>query len=234
MDIGEMDSMEPIFSNLMEIWFDYLLSKLNLRFIHIKFFIHPENQLSHLREGNGILFRYALKNQNYFRVTYDYIESTYLRAPFFPKCADYYAHKSRGNCVERCYEHDYEKKYNLNPGVLSTRNYSEVKLRKTRFISYDHDLDIVCSKRCRISCQTIDYVSSIVNVFSSDEIPNTIAIPVASTRPYVGVYSVSKFSLSDFIIYIASITSLWLGASLYGTIKDWVEFLSAKISAHTQ
>ena len=229
MHVGVMDNLEPIFSNLMEIWFHHFLNHTNRDFLDLALYIHEENKLSHLRGGNALFIRYKSNEENYFRVTYDYVESHILKKPFFTDCIDYKVtmFQSRGDCLERCYEINHVKKYRENYGLISTANYSEIKLSIPN-VKYDHEIDKNCYNGCKSGCETIDYVSAIVKSSRFEELPNIFAIPIAATQPYIYVNVISAFNFNNYVIYMASIASLWLGWSLYGTTTDIINFFCDK------
>lgn len=226
MHVGEMDSLEPIYSNLMEIWFNYLLNHTNRNFFDISLYIHQETQLSHLRGGNALFMRFKSNEDNYIKLTYDCIDSHILKKPFFTDCIDYKVtnFQSKGDGLERRYENNYVKKYGENYGLISTANYSEIKLSVSN-VKYDHEIDKNCYNGCKSGCESIDYVSAIVKSSRYEELPDDFAIPIAATQPYIHVYLISAFNLNDYVIYIASIASLWLGWNLYGATTDIIHFI---------
>lgn len=231
MHVGAMDSMEPLWTNLMTISFQNLFNGTGKGKVGMAMYIHPADKLSHVRDGNARYLQYKRMEENYVQITYEYIESHLLPQPFQSDCLDYNKtrYESRGDCLERCYEANYYTKRNEPAGVISTRNYSEVTLRRIAVLKYDDIIDNKCYLSCRIGCTTIDYVSIINSQFYVSGFANEFSIPVMSTRPYFTVTSIQAFDFSNFIIFIASITGLWLGWSFYGTVVQVVNYIETAV-----
>ena len=212
----------------MEIWMSGLKNRTGRDSFGFGLYIHPENVLSHLREGNARYIRFKFGAENFFQITYDYIESNYLPHPYESNCVNYSSTRfeSLGDCVERCYEANYKMKHDAHFGVISTINYTEVNVGNAAEIKYDHEIDSNCCAKCRIGCETINYVSIINSQFIIHEMINVFALSIASMRQYVYVTSTAGFGACSFVIYLASIISLWLGFSVYGSPIDVINYFN--------
>ena len=195
---------------------------------------HDSDKLSYSREGNTVatLFDYAEPNAIY--VTYDEIETAFLQYPFESGCVPYRKlgkYKSRGDCIERCYELRFEAKYNVDDGFITTDNYSEVKYNEIK-PDYDRDIDNECDKICHLNCITREYFISIVEKYrlnftdrDNDSVEREqgwiqTSFTFLSSRPYFTVALLPATDINSFIIFIASISGLWLGCSLHGTVAS--------------
>lgn len=225
---GEMDNLE--------IFPGRVVYSLEFNVIPIVLFMtaHDSDKLSYSREGNTVATLFDYSEPNAIYVTYDEVETTFLQYPFESNCLPYREpgkYKSRGNCIEKCYELKFEAKHNVDDRFITTDNYSEVKYNEIK-PDYDRDIDNECDKICHLNCITREYFISIIEKYRlnfTDRYHDLVEgeqgwiqtlFTFLSSRPYSKVVLLPATDINSFIIFIASISGLWLGCSLHGTVAS--------------
>ena len=96
------------------------------------------------------------------------IESKNLPAPYRTKCFTYGGtkFKSRGDCIECCYEELYRSKHGLHNGLITTANHENISLNSKWKMIYDKAIDFSCHAKCPIKCETPNYFAISVSDYA--------------------------------------------------------------------
>lgn len=187
--------------------------------------LHEPDKLSHFRENNE-LFITINRKKNLFFIDYEAIESRYLKSPFETNCIDYGTteFESYGDCFEHCYQqHDEGFITTSDPGKL------DFNMSISNNFLPNEDLDSSCSDKCRRDCITKDFYLSLLNVYGIESLGDSYRIIVFSSRPKMTITMIGVFDIQSYIIYIASILSLWFGCCIHETVTNFVKTLCSTV-----
>ena len=190
--------------------------------LHSRIGIHNSHTLFRLRKGSSFEVTAEDKGDNYFRVDSQLIESRYLKYPFESNCADYDGkeYESRSECFELCYG-GREGRSNDQHGFITTDNYDLLKYEMFYGKNEkDKNLENECYKKCRTDCTTTRYHGSLMSKFALEGFDGLFGISLFSSYPSIRVVMIPSFGLTSFIIFAASVTSLWFGCSIFVTVRD--------------
>ena len=225
--VGQIDDMHALKGSLIEVSIDENVQKMNKSYIVALLFIHDSRTLAHLRECNVKWLNGGENIPNYNTLSFDQVETENLPFPYKTNCIDYDLtnFSSQGDCVEHCYDEKYEKHYGENTGLITSSNYSILKLRTKYRLAYDMSMDESCYLICPISCRTHKYFVVPVGTFNVAHMKSWINVDIGLSRPFNRVRLIKSFDLNSYIIFMASAAGLWLGCSLFVTVGDIINFI---------
>lgn len=219
LDVGEVDEMSATRISFLVI---ELPPQGNVSGAQVALFVHDSDSFSHIRDGNLVWI--TIDNNNYHVTGFDHIESHYLPKPFWTACNRYSEtpYKSKGECLELCYDEKYRKMTNLDPGLVTSSNLSLVKLPSKSKMRYDRSIDRKCSERCKRKCRSLTYYSVTIGDYLIPKINPIFYHDVTLSRPFTKVRHIPSFDTNQYVIFIASAAGMWLGSSLYVSITNFV------------
>ena len=146
----------------------------------------------------------------------------YLHAPYFSKCVDYNSKKleSRDHCIDVC---TLELLMRNHPKhTFSHLLLTEIQFNDSRRFLNNHSLmyeyNDMCRIQCPLNCQTIMYQPIMASELRSSGFGNLFSLTLEHMEATTSIRFSGKVSLLELIIYIASITSLWIGFSVMNSI----------------
>ena len=182
--------------------------------------LHESSKLAHFREGNMLMI-VTRPSRNLFFCDSDSVESRFLKSPFSSDCVEYpfSGSESKSDCVEKCYEQAMGR-LGKTPGYISTTNFSRLNFMRSEYDSHKPmtEVDERCSNRCPTDCITKEYFLSALEKYGYESFKNKVRVMIYSTRPSTLIVMVASFDIHSYIIYSASITSLWFGCNLFATV----------------
>lgn len=159
-------------------------------------------------------------------IAYQSITTEYLPPPFFSMCTYGYQQQfgkqsvrleSKEDCTESCVYERYQKRL---PGKVSrSLTYSTpVKMRGDNDYSNESfwrffEVYDKCRSECPLKCRTNIFLPTLAGDYSYAS--NTFRLYVKHDNPTIRVNFSPKITAYEFIIYIASIASLWIGFSAF-------------------
>ena len=172
-------------------------------------FVTGKDQPSFSVQGNMIL-----------GLSLEKFSMNYLPSPYKFNCMDYskFNLNSKEECIEKCIR----KKYNID---LDIYTYSTFNRNQTsnliRFPLYDSEY-LLCSSKCNVNCKTNIYFFNVKQLIVREP---KAEIWIVHSKLFADSSFSPSFSLINYIIFIASIGSLWIGFSIYASTKKLTVYL---------
>lgn len=201
----------------------------NLVFNTYQMFYHYSNSYSHYfgdttsfadnhRMITNTTTGYGLRN--YVSVSYQLYQSILLPPPFVTNCLNYrtVGLQSRGHCYEVCLTKETIEEFNKvpYPTVKTTLQEDYKILGHSDYHgngSLFHEIELNCTSKCyRRDCITEDYVPNVVSAIENENIIINFNAP---NQPDVLAVFRPVLPLVDYVTYILSSASFWLGFSPY-------------------
>ena len=175
--------------------------------------------------SNVIVFSY---------MKYDY---DFLPPPYFSMCIHYYERnlESRQQCIDECIKNKVRKKFGSNVAVkqlLYTSNEWTSNLNLSIPFSDDSFLNQVidyyheCKRNCPLGCQSSNYEVELINKWK--DIKHSFKYLFVHKNIARKLVFSPKLDPLAYLIYIASVCSLWLGFVIF----DSVIFISSSVINH--
>ena len=225
--VGDVDEMYPTYNTFISMSLPNHFKNINDSDLKVAIFFHDSKTLAHIREGNLVWISMDIEGINYHQTTYDHVESHNLEAPFRTKCSKYLKtkYKSRGQCMEYCYQKQYKKFHGLDSGLITTTSFTAATLPSKRHLVYDRSIDTACYATCPEKCESLSYFVVTVGDYNIPQIDSIFFHEVTLSRPFTNVSFMASFDLRSFIIFMASASGLWFGCSLYVSITQVMNFV---------
>ena len=190
---------------------------------------HPSNTFPrgfHIEMYTEVFRNYS----NMKEFTYLKSRFNYLHPPFFSMCFDYYKSRieSREDCIEQCIKKRLEepnlalrqltyleKEWTSKAGLKLEIDFNQTRL----FELYD-----TCHKECPLGCHTLYYEP--ILIFKRQVKSDLSYIFAISLMKLARELTFSaKFDILSYVIYIASVCSLWLGFVIFDSIILTIPFI---------
>ena len=162
---------------------------------------------------------------------YQKYQFVYLPAPYFSKCTESYGNKeieTRDHCIEKCMKQQIRRdlgpnaaaqqltltpdEWTSNPELKLHSDFSYVS-SSNRIIKYYDE----CFERCPIGCHVDFYEAELINS-GKPLSSNSYKYMFINMSFRTKMTFTAKLDLLSFIIYIASVCSLWFGFAIYDTV----------------
>ena len=145
----------------------------------------------------------------------------YLPSPYKFNCMDYpkFNLNSKEECIEKCIR----KKYNIDLDIYTYSTFNRNQTSKLiKFPLYEPEY-LLCSSKCYVNCKTNIYFFNVrkQTIFRDPK----AGIGVFHSNLFADSSFSPSFTLINYIIFIASIGSLWIGFAIYVSIKQFTIFL---------
>ena len=152
--------------------------------------------------------------------SYNKFEYVYLPPPYFSKCIDFQARKleSKEHCIESCMKQLFRKNIDPNfaipPLTLTKEEWKSNPQLRFRGKSMPIILKYYdsCDSKCPFGCQTYFYEAELLLAASS---PKGFEFGVRNIRVRRKLLFSPKLDTLSYIIFIASVCSLWMGFVIY-------------------
>ena len=215
--LSRMDYMAGLSPIILKVFFDVTFRTFPK--LHALIGVHNADRLFRLRDGNAFLVTAEEHVVNVFHIDHQLIESRYLQYPFESNCVDYNGSEfeSQNHCFEVCYGGP-EGKSNGQNGLITTANYSLLNYSMAYRWAVNEKVEKECYEKCPTECMQKEYYASVQTKFAVEGLENKMGFYLYSSHPSVTVIMVQSFDLHSFIIYFASVISLWFGCSIFHTI----------------
>lgn len=166
-------------------------------------------------------------------------KTKFLPPPYFSRCTDYHEInlESRDHCVEECVSHRLLKSdpgYTDEQLTVTDYNHTNFKLRnsegKDELSSIVQSYDRMCKNQCPLSCNTVIYMPILWETYNwhLNNPYSDIRIKLIHIEPTTFITLSGKLSFVEYLIYVASITSLWFGFVIFDssdTLKVFFSFI---------
>ena len=166
-------------------------------------------------------FVFSSRKYAFRHLSLEKFSMNYLPSPYKFNCMDYskFNLNSKEECIEKCIR----KKYNIDLDIYTYSTFNRNQTSKLiKFPSYEPEY-LLCSSKCYVNCKTNIYF---FNVFQQIIVRQPKAgIKVAHSKLFADSSFSPSFSLMDYIIFIASLGSLWIGFSIYASTKQLTVYL---------
>lgn len=220
--VSEMDGMTDSNREIMKIIFNASF-RLDDR-LNFKLKIHNSVSLRYFREGTDIILSAVKTQYILFAVDCQIVRNEYLKYPYESNCIDYAdsEYESQGHCFESCFGGKHGNS-NDQTGFITTDNYDLLDYGyKHPFIenyrAIHENLEIKCAKKCRKGCVEYRYYPSLLNRYGVEGFHYEIIVNLYLNNPILKLYMTKSFDMNSYIIYLASVTSLWFGCSVFNSV----------------
>lgn len=167
----------------------------------------PEGFMEHSRDLDQ---NRVFGEKNKVRIGYKMYTQTLLGPPYDTNCLDYY-HSTSGNCesqeecIEQC-EVELAGQRVLFNGSLGTRKERDYVISDQK---PNRRLTIACEQRYpRPNCNKVEYIPDIMDTIASEYAIGAVMLP---REPDIVAVARPQIELLDFLTYIASCFSFWIG-----------------------
>lgn len=162
--------------------------------------------------------------------TYDHIEISRLEYPYNTHCFDYtqVGFQSQSHCISNCFEYNYHKRFKKNANLISVSSEQSPAPRKvmvgdfssTSNESYSLEISNHCLNQCnRQDCKKQFFSPSLKSESIAEN--NIVRIDVRiPSAPTTYIMYMPRMNLIDFVTYVLSYISFWLGWSPLGFLQD--------------
>ncbi|KAI1287079.1 hypothetical protein HDE_10413 [Halotydeus destructor] len=165
--------------------------------------------------------------RNYVTVGYSAFKSVLLPPPYRTNCASYglFDFESSGQCYDECLLKLSTEQLDRVPFSVmvtdSSTEYSDVSRYdnyNSSFVEQLRRLETECSEKCqRRDCVKFDFAPTIL---SAEQYKQPMFELYASNVPVLESYAKPSLSFVDFITYIVSCISFWLGLNSLDLLSD--------------
>ena len=163
-------------------------------------------------------------------------EIKYLPSPYFSHCSNYENLKDhdqyRHYCIDICFRDKF------NNSALSFISYTERSVATTTNIDLKfekengnlfREVDLECQKKCPLDCHTLLYTPMLRSEWNQFARPGKILLIIRlNLSPTFKVEFNPKLTTLEYIIYIASGSSLWFGLVVF----DFFQFINKQINVY--
>ena len=204
-----------------------ILFKVNQLFVKHGFIIfHSPDEVPRYSKNNWVGI-YPEKQQKIF-LSYTRSQVQLLKDPYATKCKNYDVdgYKSREECVDECFVVKYRSVENRWPAPVAASLEERLPVSDmTNYTNYGN-ISRFCNQKCgrQENCLTVYYeVEKYLNVWRRPgETYDGFTVVIMSPRGMDATYKHNpKIQLIEYICYVASLLSLWFGASaksLFGNV----------------
>ena len=199
----------------------YILSSINwknMTEVNSTFFgiIHQFNTFP-----RGHYMSYFEGDQHKFDYSYTYkmIRTEFLPVPYFSKCVHYEDKglETREQCIERCVQHKLSKENSswtdlqititdFSDGKLFLQDTSSIPERNRTALFYNQG----CRNKCHLQCEQIRYIPNLLKQTKNKGYDH-FTFDLYVLEPSTIVSFSPKLTFMEYVIYLASIISLWFG-----------------------
>ena len=199
---------------------DILSIASNRSFVSSFLSIYYTHEVRTFPRGNQMQNFFTLENGVEFKfLSYKKTVTEYLPSPFSSNCADYskVMLESKAHCMENCISKGIQKSC---PSFMSEKlTITELDLfadlNFSRSLKNVRNYSLACDSQCPLSCLTSDY-ETIVGALSHEQ---HYLVRVRYQYPTTRVVFSPKQSFLEYLIYVASVTSLWFGFVINDSLK---------------
>ena len=187
---------------------------------NVDLFVHRKG--SYPRGFTASYYRARFEVNSFYTLAVKQTRTGYLSAPYFSRCVDYRERnlETREHCIEKCISKLLDRK--------EGKNYTDIQMTLTDFRSDQRLIDFTktpemkrsvyhynkeCNYKCPLNCVTRIYTPIwFSGTNSSSKFPKgDFGFDLTHTEPRYLVTFSSKYTLIEFLTYLASIISLWFG-----------------------
>ncbi|KAI1287080.1 hypothetical protein HDE_10412 [Halotydeus destructor] len=193
----------------------------------------PSNQSLHgpsdsyTKHNRYIANRSGYAHRNYVTIGYSAFKSILLSPPYRTNCANYevFGFESSGQCYDECLLKLSIERLQRVPFSVMVTNSSTEYADVSRYDNYNSSfmeqlkrLEDICSGKCQQrDCVKLNYAPVIM---SKEQFKEPMFELYASNVPVLESYAKSTLPFVDFITYIVSCISFWLGLNFLDLMSD--------------
>lgn len=198
---------------------------INTHPLNTRFYGKCDSYTEHAREIHDLTGK---GNKNYVTLSYSYFQSIRLPYPYSTNCIDYsrLGYESSSHCFEDCLFKRSAKVLKKIPFSVLVDKATDMQLISEEdnfnatLFNILKQLETECGKSCsQKTCITEEYIPRVLTASHEEHM---IFELYASSEPYIISQYKPLLSIIDFVTYLLSCFSFWLGISPLGLLLDKV------------